>query len=145
MAHHARAFDREILLSFWKIHILHHASERPVYGQWIAQELREHGYDISPGTLYPLLDRMQRQGWLRSRQSDPGNPRSRRDYRLTAEGRSTLARVRRQVNELHQEVVGRSPGRGSSASPTRQRESQRTKPARSTRSSRGNRPAQRPR
>ena len=29
------------------------------------QALREHGYDISPGTLYPLLKRMERNGWLR--------------------------------------------------------------------------------
>jgi len=27
--------DREILLSFWKVHILHHAGEEPIHGQWI--------------------------------------------------------------------------------------------------------------
>jgi DNA-binding HxlR family transcriptional regulator len=43
--------DREILLSFWKVHILHHAGEKPIYGQWIISELRRHGYEISPGTL----------------------------------------------------------------------------------------------
>lgn len=46
---------REILLSFRKVHILHHASEKPIHGQWVLTELRRHGYDISPGTLYPLL------------------------------------------------------------------------------------------
>ena len=58
---------REILLSFWKVHILHHASEEPVHGQWVLTELRRHGYDISPGTLYPLLHRMERHGWLKCR------------------------------------------------------------------------------
>jgi DNA-binding PadR family transcriptional regulator len=105
------SLDREILLAFWKIHILHHAAERSVYGQWIAQELREHGYEISPGTLYPLLDRMERSGWLTSRQSVAGNPRSRRDYRLTPAGRRILERLRAQVSELYREVARPSRGR----------------------------------
>jgi len=56
--------DREILLNFWKAHILHHAGEQPVHGQWIATELRRHGHEINPGTLYPLLGRLARRGWL---------------------------------------------------------------------------------
>lgn len=44
---------REILLSVWKAHILHHAGEEPIHGQWILVELRRHGYEISPGTLCP--------------------------------------------------------------------------------------------
>jgi hypothetical protein len=67
--HQSRRSDlvtREILLSFWKVHILHHAEEGPIYGQWIAEELRRHGYEISPGTLYPLLKRMETNGWLKS-------------------------------------------------------------------------------
>lgn len=39
---------REILLSVWKAHILHHAGEEPIHGQWILVELRRHGYEISP-------------------------------------------------------------------------------------------------
>lgn len=27
--------EREFLLAFWKIHILHHAGEQGVYGQWM--------------------------------------------------------------------------------------------------------------
>jgi DNA-binding PadR family transcriptional regulator len=73
--------DREILLSFWKVHILHHAGEEPIYGQWIITELRRHGYEISPGTLYPLLQRLARHGWLDVTAQGSGR-RSRRDYRL---------------------------------------------------------------
>ena len=50
---------REILLAFWKVHILHHAAQEPIVGQWIKRELRRHGYDVSGGTLYPLLARME--------------------------------------------------------------------------------------
>jgi len=99
------AINREILLSFWKVHILHHADLEPVHGQWILTELRRHGYEISPGTLYPLLNRMTRLGWLKCK-SDPGaGRRARKDYRLTPQGRKVLALLREQVQELHEEVV----------------------------------------
>jgi len=62
--------NREILLSFWKVHILHHAEKQAVYGQWMLDELRRHGYKLSPGTLYPMLERMEEYGWLKSG-SDP--------------------------------------------------------------------------
>jgi PadR family transcriptional regulator PadR len=96
---------REILLSFWKVHILHHASESPVYGQWMARELRRHGYAISPGTLYPLLNRMERHGWLVCVGAADRRLHARKEYRITREGRKVLALVRSQVEELHREVV----------------------------------------
>jgi DNA-binding PadR family transcriptional regulator len=99
------AVNREILLGFWKVHILHHAAQEPVHGQWILTELRRHGYELSPGTLYPLLNRMARLGWLRCRQDRAAGRRARKDYRLTAQGRAVLAGVREQIRELHEEVV----------------------------------------
>jgi PadR family transcriptional regulator, regulatory protein PadR len=100
-----KAASREILLAFWKVHILHHASEGPVHGQWIISELRRHGYEISPGTLYPLLERMGRHGWLKCLKKAGGGPRARKDYRLTPKGRQVLALVCEQVAELFREVV----------------------------------------
>jgi PadR family transcriptional regulator, regulatory protein PadR len=97
---------REFMLAFWKVHILHHASEGPIHGQWVLTELRRHGYDISPGTLYPLLHRMARRGWLKSRTVPAqGGPRARRDYRLTPAGQKVLAELRASVKELYREVV----------------------------------------
>ncbi len=101
--------NREVLLSLWKVHILHRAGKAPVHGQWISAELRSHGYEISPGTLYPLLNRMERWGWLRSKAAAHGGKRARRDYRLTPEGAKVLALVRQQIRELYNEVVS-SPG-----------------------------------
>src|SRR5581483_9631863 len=98
------AVDREILLSFWKGHILHHASEEPIHGMWIREELRRHGYSISPGTLYPLLNRMERNGWLKCRCDPMGGRRARRDYSLTREGHRILKYIRIQLKELHEEV-----------------------------------------
>ena len=100
-----RELDREILLSFWKVHILHHADEGPIHGHWIAQELRRHGYEISPGTLYPLLGRLVTRRWLACVSPRVQRKRARKDYRLTAKGRLVLRELRKQVTELYQEVV----------------------------------------
>jgi DNA-binding PadR family transcriptional regulator len=99
---------REILLSFWKVHILHHAEERVIYGQWITNELRRHGYNISPGTLYPLLKRMELNGWLKCSQSPRAGAHARKEYRLTKEGARILTLIRAQVEQLYREVVEES-------------------------------------
>lgn len=97
--------EREILLGFWKVHILHHAGEGPVHGQWIIGELRRHGYEISPGTLYPLLARLEQRGWLDHKSDRLGGKRARKDYRLTTKGKKVLQLIRGQVKELYEEVV----------------------------------------
>ena len=97
--------QREILQSFWKIHVLHHAAAGPVYGQWMLHELREHGYEVSPGTLFPMLARMEKRGWLRCEQDPKGGSRARKDYYLTDRGREVLDIVRQQLSELKLEVA----------------------------------------
>lgn len=96
--------SREILLAFWKVHILHHAAEGPIYGQGIIEEFRRHGYEISPGTLYPILNRLEEAGWLRRVGGGKG-PKARKSYRLTPRGHKVLDHVRVQVRELYQEVA----------------------------------------
>jgi DNA-binding PadR family transcriptional regulator len=98
---------REFLLAFWKIHILHHAAEQGVYGQWMLEELQEHGYRLSPGTLYPMLARMAQRGWLRS--AEPKRSKAARVYRLTPRGHDVLNRIRESLDELNVEFVGRRP------------------------------------
>ena len=93
---------REFLLGFWKIHILHHAEEQGVYGQWMLEELQRHGYRLSPGTLYPLLARMARRKWLRA--TEPKRSRDARVYRITPAGAEVLERLRASLAELHHEV-----------------------------------------
>ena len=102
---------REVLLSFWKIHILHHAAEGPLYGQWMMEELRRHGYDISPGTLYPLLRRMEGHGWLEPLNQSGAHIHSRKEYRLTKLGAQALDLIRAQLKELSREVVEETKSR----------------------------------
>jgi DNA-binding PadR family transcriptional regulator len=112
--------DREIRLALWKLHILHHALQGPVYGLWLLDELAEHGHRLSPGTLYPALARMEKNGWI-SRTGGTAHARARRTFRITSEGRRVLKMLRREVAELYEELVlGREPARPSSVSRRRQ-------------------------
>jgi DNA-binding PadR family transcriptional regulator len=86
-----------------RLHILHHAAREPFYGLWIIEELAHHGYRLSPGTLYPLLHRMEQQGYLRSREVREGR-QARRLYRATPGGRKALASAREKVRELFGEM-----------------------------------------
>ena len=97
-----KALQREILLAFWKLHILHHATKEPVYGQWMLSELRRHGYEVSPGTLYPLLHRLEQLGWLTSSVDGQG-AKARRLFTATAKGHEILLAAGRQLQELRLE------------------------------------------
>ena len=131
--------DREIRLGIWKIHILHHAAAREVWGAWLLEELAEHGHQLSPGTLYPALVRMERNGWI-VRTGDAPHARARQAFRITAEGRKLLALLRREVTELYEEVVldretGRakpSPANAKRVLSSRLKSSSRTHPDRRT-------------
>ena len=88
-----------------KVHILHHAREGPIVGHWMLEELREHGYQVSPGTLYPLLARMEKLGWLeRVNRRRKQSPKDARPYRATASGRRALREVEARLKELIGEV-----------------------------------------
>lgn len=92
-----------------RLHILHHAAEGEVFGLGIIAELRRHGYDLSPGTLYPLLHRLEDRGYLVSRSRREGR-RSRRVYRATALGRAALRQARGKVRELFAELFEEEGG-----------------------------------
>jgi PadR family transcriptional regulator, regulatory protein PadR len=115
------AADREIRLGIWKIHILHHAESRDVWGRWLLEELEEHGHELSPGTLYPALLRMEANGWLK-RTRDAPHARARQTFRITAEGRRLLDVLRREVTELYDEVVrGKEPKHSEAEHPYHER------------------------
>lgn len=109
---------REFLLTFWKIHILHHAEEHGLYGQWMLEELQRHGYRLSPGTLYPLLARMAERGWLRAEKTKKA--REARVYHITPEGAQVLTRLRVSLAELKSEVTPSRAGSRRHRLPARQ-------------------------
>jgi DNA-binding PadR family transcriptional regulator len=95
--------DTEFYIGLIRLHILHHAGEEPIFGLGIIAELRRHGYELSPGTLYPILHAMERKGYLRSRQQRKGKS-ARRVYTLTPAGRVVLRDAKEKVRELFGEL-----------------------------------------
>jgi DNA-binding PadR family transcriptional regulator len=97
--------DKSLYAGLIRLHILHHAAEKPVYGVFIAEELARHGYRLSAGTLYPILHGLENKGYLLSRQERNGRS-ARRVYSMTALGRKALRRARQRVQELFGEMFG---------------------------------------
>jgi DNA-binding PadR family transcriptional regulator len=95
---------QELLKGLIRLHILHHAVEREFYGQWMIHELARHGYRLSPGTLYPMLHALERNGYLKSRQQRMGRT-FRRLYRATARGREANKLAKIQIRELVGELI----------------------------------------
>ena len=60
-------------------------------------------------SLYPLLYRIEKRGWIEGRWVEKAGQRRRRYYRLTAAGRKVLAAQRRSWRELV-EAIGRIAG-----------------------------------
>jgi len=70
----------------------------------ILEELARHGYRISPGTLYPIVDGLEKKGYLRS--SKVRDVKSlRKRYRATPAGRAALEAAKTKVRELFAELI----------------------------------------
>ena len=95
---------QDLLAGFIRLHILHHAVEGEIYGQWIIEELARHGYKLSPGTLYPMLHAMQQRGYLTMREERTGRS-VRKLYRATPLGREALELAKEKIRELVGEVI----------------------------------------
>ncbi len=95
---------RSFFLGFIKIHILHHAAQEPVYGLWLIEELKRHGYEISPGTLYPIFHALEEGKLIRSVEKNV-NGKIRKYYHTTAKGKATLKEAKTKVQELLHEII----------------------------------------
>ena len=94
---------RNFFLGFIKIHILHHASQEPIYGQEFSDELRQHGYEISFGTLYPIFHKLESDGFLISEEKNV-NGKIRKYYTITKKGRTVLQESKLKAKELVDEL-----------------------------------------
>jgi len=95
--------DRDIFAGLIKLHILFHASKEKIFGLWIIEELRRHGYELSPGTLYPMLHRMEKKGYLKS-EKEIVKGKVRRVYSITGPGMDMLTGAKSKVRELFGEL-----------------------------------------
>ncbi len=73
--------------------------KEPQYGYSLVQRLDEKGVAVDPGTLYPLLRRLEKQGLLSSNwEVDAARPR--RYYMLNRMGTLVLARLSEEWDSL---------------------------------------------
>ena len=100
----ARRIHRDFLQGMVRIFILHQASLGPVYGNKLRKALHSLGYQISPGSLYPLLHTLEKSGLLSSR-IRVSKGRLRKYYELSEPGHLCLAEVRQDLRELVQDVI----------------------------------------
>lgn len=73
--------------------ILQVVSLGPVHGYAIAQRLThisKNALQVTQGSLYPALHRLERRGWLRAKWETAESGRDARFYELTPKGRKQL-------------------------------------------------------
>ena len=93
----SQMFDRELKKGSAELLILSLVEARPRHGYEISKliEVRSGGLlRFNVASLYPLLYRLEKRGWILGRWVEKAGQRRRRYYRLTAEGKKVLAAQR---------------------------------------------------
>ncbi len=90
---------RKLFLGFIQVHILHHASKEPIFGAFMIEELKHHGYDISPGTLYPIFHNLEKAELLRVENKNIEG-KIRKYYSITEKGKEILIEAKKKAKEL---------------------------------------------
>ena len=108
----SRVLDRELKKGSAELLILSLVEDQPRHGYDIGNliERRSKGtLKFNVASLYPLLYRLERRGWIQGRWVEKPGQRRRRYYRLTAEGKKVLAAQRHSWREFV-EAINRITG-----------------------------------
>jgi PadR family transcriptional regulator len=95
--------DRELKKGSAELLILSLVEHQPRHGYELSKliDSRSNGaIRFHVASLYPLLYRLEKRGWIDGRWVEKAGQRRRRYYRLTAEGRRVLAAQRRNWREF---------------------------------------------
>jgi len=109
---HARMLDRELKKGSAELLILSLIEARPRHGYEISKliESRSDGtIKFNIASLYPLLYRLEKRGWIKGRWIEKAGERRRRYYRLTTEGKKIL-RAQRTTWAAFVEAINRVTG-----------------------------------
>ena len=91
-----RSIERELKRGSLELIVLHLLSPGEAYGYEIVSRLTadsDGALAVSDGTLYPVLYRLERAGFVAVRWETPARGVPRKYYRLTDTGRQELARL----------------------------------------------------
>lgn len=95
--------DKEMMKGSIDVLLLSLIANKDLYGYEMTKKLKDlskDAYEMSEGTLYSALKRMERKEWVRSYWSDPASGR-RKYYTLTEKGKMELRRKRKEWATLN--------------------------------------------
>src|SRR6185436_17588490 len=106
--------EQLVLLALLRLSETRSADPPDVYAVPIRDELRRHGVELSRGSIYVTLDRLERKGYIRSWFADPipePGGKARRLFRLERQGLAALRAAQRLMVRLQSGTL-LAPGRG---------------------------------
>jgi PadR family transcriptional regulator PadR len=83
--------------------VLKAVSLEPLHGVGISRritQITKDAYQVSFGSLFPVLHRMEESGWVEAEWRSSDNNRRAKYYRLTSAGRAQLKDEERQWNQV---------------------------------------------
>lgn len=99
----AESLDRELKKGSTELLVLSLVEERARHGYEIGRLIEERSLGVVQlhvASLYPLLYRLERRGWIAGRWVEKAGERRRRFYRLTPAGRKVLGTQREAWREF---------------------------------------------
>src|SRR4030065_440740 len=103
-------FETEMNRGFLQILVLA-MLEKDMYGYSMVRTIRELGYEVEENTLYPLLRRLEKNSWVKSKW-DVSEDRPRKFYGITDAGRSLrteLLDIWKKQDKILKKIMGRPP------------------------------------
>jgi PadR family transcriptional regulator PadR len=100
----AAMIPKELVAASAEALILSLLSKGESYGYAIIQEVRARSNDHlkwTDGMLYPVLHRMEKNGWITARWAESENGRKRKYYSLKSDGKAALSEQREQWMRVH--------------------------------------------
>lgn len=106
--YYALMIPKELVAASAEALILSLLAQGESYGYAIIQEVRARSNDHlkwTDGMLYPVLHRMEDNGWIKSRWAESENGRKRKYYSLKKDGKTALTEQREQWMKVHEVLV----------------------------------------
>jgi transcriptional regulator len=101
--------QREMLKGHLDMIVLAALSAGPAHGYAVIEAIRQRSggaFELSEGTVYPVLHRLEESGLLASQWTTADSGRRRRNYALTARGRRALAQQQAVWQQFSEAVAG---------------------------------------
>lgn len=102
-------YERQMKKGVLDMLVLKLLESEPKYGYQIIQEMKEKSRDIfllKDGTLYPILYRLEEDGLVVSRWSEPeGKQVPRKYYEITAGGREALGQIQAMWKRISDGII----------------------------------------